>query len=367
METIMEVVEKLRRVRAYLAENGMDAMALTLQSNFAWLTGGGENRVYSATELGTATLLVTPDRHCLLANNIETPRLAAEEIAGKGFEIVSYPWYETDGLRKAMESIVGTGRIVADTALPGAEKRDGDIARLRYSLTPQEVERYRWLAMGTAFAVQDACQSVEPGMTEHMIAADVGGALLANGIQPALLLVATDERIPRYRHPLPTDQKLVRCAMVVAGGRKGGLIACLTRLVHFGPPSPDLARRHEAVCRVDATLIAATRPGAAVRDIFRQAVAAYAENGFPDEWQHHHQGGATGYASREYRASPDSEEIVQKNQAFAWNPTIAGTKSEDTILPAESGPEILSAAPDWPMRVVSTPAGDIARPDILVR
>jgi len=46
---------------------------------------------------------------------------------------------------------------------------------------------------------------------------------------------------------------------------------------------------------------------------------------------------------------------------------ITGTKSEDTILASEASVEILSTAPDWPMRSYPTPYGDISRPDILVR
>jgi hypothetical protein len=44
-----------------------------------------------------------------------------------------------------------------------------------------------------------------------------------------------------------------------------------------------------------------------------------------------------------------------------WNPSITGTKSEDTILTRAAGraPEILTAMTDWPM------LGQ--RPDILVR
>ncbi|MDT8304742.1 MAG: hypothetical protein RRC07_02300 [Anaerolineae bacterium] len=34
-------------------------------------------------------------------------------------------------------------------------------------------------------------------------------------------------------------------------------------------------------------------------------------------------------------------------QVFAWNPSIAGTKSEDTILAGESGNEILTAMDGW--------------------
>jgi Xaa-Pro aminopeptidase len=155
--------------------------------------------------------------------------------------------------------------------------------------------------------------------------------------------------------------------MLVLGARRWGLIASLTRLVRFGEPDEALRRRHAAVTAVDAALIQATRPGAIAGDIFQAGVAAYAEQGFPDEWTRHHQGGATGYAGRDYRATAHTNAVVQPLQAFAWNPTIAGTKSEDTILATEGGPEILTATRDLPTQWGEWEGARLARPDILVR
>jgi hypothetical protein len=54
---------------------------------------------------------------------------------------------------------------------------------------------------------------------------------------------------------------------------------------------------------------------------------------------------------------------VEVHQAFAWNPTVAGAKSEDTILAANDGPEILTVDACWPSRIVA----GLARPLILER
>ena len=69
-----EVQKKLESVRAWLQRNGLEALLINSQANFAWLTGGGENYVYVGDAAGEAYLLVVPDRTYLLTNNIEARR-----------------------------------------------------------------------------------------------------------------------------------------------------------------------------------------------------------------------------------------------------------------------------------------------------
>jgi antitoxin VapB len=126
-----------------------------------------------------------------------------------------------------------------------------------------------------------------------------------------------------------------------------------------------LRRKAEAVARVDATFIAATRPGRTLGEIFQRAMTAYAETGFPEEWRLHHQGGLAGYEPREYIATPTSPEVVRAHQAFAWNPSITGTKSEDTIIVKEEGYEVITAVGGWPQIPLQVEGQLIARPVIL--
>jgi antitoxin VapB len=181
-------------------------------------------------------------------------------------------------------------------------------------------------------------------------------------VQAIVNLIATDERIYSYRHPLPTAKKLDRYAMLILCGRKNGLICSLTRLVHFGPLSDELKRKVAACAKVDAAFIQTTRPGRTLGEIFDKAVSAYAAEGFTDEWQKHHQGGTSGYEPREYLAVPGSQDRVTNGQAYAWNPSITGYKSEDTILVGETQNEVLTEMPDWPATVID----GIARPSILI-
>ena len=202
-------------------------------------------------------------------------------------------------------------------------------------------------------------------MTEFEIAATLAQKTQGKEILPIVNLIATDERIYSYRHPLPTGKQLERYAMLVLCGRKNGLVASITRLVHFGPLPDELRQKSIALASIDANFIAATKPGKSLSEIFEGAQANYAEAGYPDEWRLHHQGGPAGYAPREAIATSDADWVVKEGQVFAWNPSITGTKSEDTILISREGNEIMTEIPDWPGINVEINGQIISRPAIL--
>ena len=135
--------------------------------------------------------------------------------------------------------------------------------------------------------------------------------------------------------------------MLVVSAERGGLYANFTRMVHFEEPDPELKRRQEA-CKTILRRMReeATRPGRTLADAFEDCRRFYAEEGFPDEWRLHHQGGLTGYASREIIATPQTLQEIKVDQAFAWNPSITGAKAEETFILDESGPEVITQIPD---------------------
>lgn len=356
-----ELEVKLRQVRGFLDQGGLDGVLLGTTANFAWVTGGGSNRVGVTTDVGTGAILVTREGRYLVADDVEAPRLLDEELAGLRVEALTFPWHAPDVVG-AVRRAVG-GRIATDVPIEGLEPLPESFAELRWSLAPGEVARYRWVGEHAGIAATHALFHLRPGLTECQVAGLLSETLLSFDLQPTVLLVGFDERIARYGHPLPTGRRLERAALLVVGARRWGLTASLSRLVHFGAPDEELRRRHDAVVAADAAFISATQPGAAVREIFQAGLEAYASHGFRDEWRRLHQGGATGYVGREYRASAAATQVVRDSQAFAWNPSIAGTKSEDTMLATRSGPELLTVTPDLPHVEV----GGLRRADILIR
>lgn len=361
-----EIEEKQRRVNALLKREGFDALLLSTSAGFAWFSGGGDCHVNIAEETGVGALLVRPDSTTLLTNNVERGRLLEEELAGCGFQDHASLWTE-DALPDALQRLAPNEKIAADVPLPGVTPRPEAIAALRRSLTQAEVERYRALGRDVGEAIGEAAGQVEPGMTEHEAAAILAGHHFRRGAVPIVVLVAADERILKYRHPVPTDNEIQRCVLLVVCGRRHGLIVSATRIVHFGQLPEELRRKHDAVTAIDAAFVGASRIGTPISDVFKAGLDAYAEHGYPEEWKLHHQGGPTGYAARDFRATLETTDAVEPNQAFAWNPSITGTKSEDTIIVTSDGPEIISASPSFPTIEGRAQDATFPRADILVR
>jgi len=366
MANLDELQTKEQRVRELMDTEGLDALAISGIGNFAWITCGGSNFVGVAAEVGVASAIITRDAKLIVCDNIESPRIRDEEVAGQGFEFATCAWYESNR-DKIVCGITKGGVLGSDTPMEGAKNIASALDTYRYSLTPAEVERYRWLGTNTGECLAEAASRVAPGMSEYEAAAVLNSALLSRGITPLTTLIAADERISSYRHPIPTGKKIERYVMLITGARKWGLILSASRIVHFGEISPELRRKHDAVARVDAALITNTRIGTSAGTVFRKAMEAYESTGYPNEWMLHHQGGATGYKARDYKATPDTDIVVVANQAFAWNPSITGTKTEDTIIATADGPEIISEAGGWPTIEVEAQGITIRRPDIMVR
>lgn len=367
MTITQEFTTKVARVRAYLSESRLEGALFVTTSNFSWITCGGRSHVSIAAERGVGAVLVTADASYLIADNIELARLQEEELGHLPLTPREFPWWSGNAVEEALR-LVPAAALIADIPIPGARGFSAaDGISLRNPLLPEEIARYRALGEDVATVLTHVAFHCRPALTEHQLAGMLGQGLMDFGIIPAVTLVATDERVYTRRHPIPTDRRLERYVMLVVGGKRHGLNLSATRLVHFGAISDELRERHAACARVEAAFLAATHPGAALSEVFHAGQAAYAAEGCPDEWRLHHQGGPTGYGARDLKATPDAAGEVLLHQAYAWNPSITGTKSEDTALVTEAGVEILSPTSDLPTLQVTAAGQTFIRPGILER
>lgn len=330
---------RAERLRALAADRGAGAVVLRRHQNFAWYTGGADSRVERASPLGVADIVVTAEGEHVVASTIEAERMRREQTPE--IEVLEYAWY--DDPTPLLAELAGGRALLADTAIEGATKGAAAIARLRQVLDPDAIARLRGVGADASAALAEAAGAVRPGAGELDLAAEIAAACRRRGLDPTVLLAAADERIALHRHPIPADATVQRRAMLVISAERGGLYANLTKLVELEEPAPDLARRKIACDEILRRMREeATRPGRTLAQAFDDCRRFYAEAGFPDEWKLHHQGGSTGYASREVIATPATADEIVPGQAFAWNPSITGAKSEETFLLSASGAEVVA-------------------------
>jgi antitoxin VapB len=368
-----EIEEKVERLLRVMADEGLAGILINSQPNFSWLSGGGRNGIDLSREPGAGTLLVCRDgRRFVLANRIELGRLMTEQLSGQGYEPIDFAWED----EKANPSLVAdlAHSLLTDQLPLGADLPSGSnvrvvetsIARARYSLTATEIDRFRKLGREAGEAIGKLARALAPGLSEREVASQAHAALGKIGAESIVTLVAGDERLRRFRHPVPTDLRWEKTLMLVVCARRRGLIASLTRIVCAGSIPDDLSQRTLATARVKANLLAATRPGVSGAELYQVAARAYRDTGFPGEERLHHQGGAAGYRTRDWVAHPVSTEQVQGSQAFAWNPSITGTKIEETCIAFEDRIEIITATPDWPSIGIEADGGrEYLLPDVL--
>lgn len=362
---IKDAEEKRKRVRKFLDAKGYSGAILTTREQFAWVTSGGDNLLLRNTALGAGSIAITKDKQYLIAHSMDAERLQEEQAAGQGYELVKMRWYEGDIREKAKE--LAGEKAASDTDFPGTVNAAIDFVDLHYPLTELEIGRTRWLGGAVDEIFSDIALTIKTGEAEREIATRLHCAHLHTGIEVDVLMAASDERCFRYRHPLPTSRKLENYLMLHTVARRWGLHCNLTRFVHFGEPPRKIRKVYDAAANVEARVLMSLKPGVKFADILEKEKEWYAEQGYPEEWRNHFQGGPTGYVIAD-AARCFTEKVVQINQPFEWFITVTGTKMGELSLLTKDGLEILSFEnSSWPGKLIQTSLGEIEVADLMIR
>jgi antitoxin VapB len=324
MAVLVQLDEAARKRRAALDAAG--PFATDSPPDVRWLLCGRGRPVAAGSS--PYVVAVDHERAEVLYQDIERSRVEAEERWEElGYAPRACAWFEPFPIRT----------------------RDCCFDELRRALEPEELERYRAAGADTAIAFTEALGALRPEQTELAAAGDLAGRLHARGFTTPVVLVGGDRRAPVHRHPLPTSDTLGRFALVAVTAEREGLHVSMSRIVSFGRAPADLVRAVRVAAEVDSTVIAASRPGATLGELFGVISRAYADHGLPGEWRKHHQGGLTGYQGREVFATPNDGTALPDACAVAWNPSVTGGgKSEDTALVTRGGVDVITRTPQLP-------------------
>ncbi len=362
----VEIERKIRRVRELLERTQLDGFVIGRKDNFAWLTCGGGSEVVVPSEIGTGLLLVSQERVVLVALPMDGPRLIEEELSGIAVEYVRVDWYESTLEGKAAELIAGK-RFASDFPMDGATFLPKALMALHYPLTELEMDRLRSLGAATERILRSTADRASPGMTEREIAGMLESSYAALGIRCDVVLVGSDERIARYRHPVPTDKPLERFLLLHSAVRQFGLHANVTRLVSFGAVPKGTQTAYEAASSAEAAAISLCVPGARFTDILIAEKRILSNHGYPDDWRQHYLGGVTGYIVAEPSLCLDNEATVSADQAYDWFITVTGVKVEELSVNRDGNPAVYSVTGQWPTKTYAVEGRSFELPEILVK
>lgn len=354
-------MNNLNRLREYIKESKYDGVILGRRDNYKWITQDNNNEILTSTEVGVAYLIVLEDELILAADSSDYLRMKEEQNTLEA-ECIQVSW--SKGAASYPREYARGRRMASDTDISGTDNIQGDLTLLRMELNETEIERYREIGRLMANIVEDVITKARVGDKESDVAKQLKMRCIGAGVSPDCVLVGSDERILKYRHPAPTDKKIENSLMVVLGGEKYGLNISMTRMVYFGDIPDEIRKRMHAVQYVFASMQCIMEAGMSFAQYFDKVISLYEEAGYKNEWKEHHQGGPTGYGCREIVISPNSNGRIKNGYVFAWNPTIQGTKCEETTYLKDGKVEIFTDTGNWPRKIIDTPYGDFSVADI---
>ena len=326
---------KLQKLRELLETGGYNALEINSQANFSWLTRG-RGFIGLASVASCGGIFVTRSKAILVAENIEADRLYVEQLdANPEIEVRAFPWNKPERRAEIVADIIAGGKLATE------QDADTELFKLRTVMTDYDLLDYRALCKEAAQILEDTVKELTVGVSGYQLTGEISRRFWAADIEPITILSAFDERALRYRHPLPSADRLQNYALVAVCGRRNGLIASITRNILLRE-DPVIIERHAKCAAVDAAATAMLKPSAAVGEIFDAMAAQYAARGYPGEEQFHHQGGLTGFIPREIRATTGNIHKVREHEVYAFNPSLQGAKCEDTILVTATEPEVMT-------------------------
>jgi Xaa-Pro aminopeptidase len=354
-------LDRLGRVRAAMAEQGVDVLLLSLGHDLPYLTG------YHAMPLERLTMLVVPrDAEATLL----VPRLEAPRVAEQPGVFTLRIWDETEDPTALAAELAGTAEIVAvgDQMwarflvellghLPGASfRRAVDVVGpLRMVKDTAEIDALR-AASAAADRVARQLQAGEidlVGRTEADVSADISTRLLAEGhdnVNFAIVAAGANAASPHHDagDRVIAEGEIVLCDF---GGTMNGYCSDITRCVFTGgtePPS-EVAEAYAVLHEAQQAGVAAATVGRPCEEVDRVGRRILADAGYA-EFFIHRIGHGIGMDAHEdpYMVEGNTSPLVAGN-AFSVEPGIYlpgrwGMRLEDIVVATAGGPEALNAS-----------------------
>lgn len=351
----MNHADRVARLRARFASEGIDGLLVTNLTNVRYLTGfSGTNGQVLVTD--SAATFFSDARYRERARDVVEgaeiaiyrqhvgdvlpQRLRDAGIARLGIEARTATIAERDRLSKAMDGceLVSTSGVVED---------------LRRSKDTEEVELIRRAAAIADDAFAWVLDRLAPGASERRIALDLEVVMRETGAgEVSFPPIVGSGPLSAHIHHTAGERTLERGDLVLldVGCAVGGYCSDLTRTVSLGPAAAEHRDIYETVLAAQLTGIDAVAAGRATADVdaaARQVVEAASRG---DEFPHGVGHGVGLEVHEAPRLQRTSDEELVAGDVVTIEPGIyvagrGGIRIEDDVLVTATGSEVLTTAP----------------------
>jgi Xaa-Pro aminopeptidase len=354
------VADRFARVRARMAEAGVDAVLLSTGADLPWLTG------YEAMPLERLTMLVLPAAGDAV---LVIPRLEAPRVVERPSFAV-HPWDETDDPiavvadllgppRNGMQAAIGDhtwARFVVEllAACPDLVLRRGVevTGPLRMVKDAAEIAALRRAAAAVdaiAVGLRDVRFS---GRTEAELSREIVERMLAAGHERANFSIVATGPNGASPHHEPTDRVVEAGDVVLCdfGGTMDGYCSDITRMFAVGEPGADVRAVYDVLAAAQEAGVQAGVPGVACEAVDAATRAVITDAGY-GEFFVHRTGHGIGTEEHEDPYMVAGNDLpLAPGHAYSVEPGIYlpgrfGMRLEDIVVCTPGGPERLTRAP----------------------
>ena len=352
---------RLDRVRAAMAEQGVEVLLVSVGADHPWLVG------YEAMPLERLTMLVLPvdGDATLVVPRLEAPRVVERPVFGLR------PWGESEDPLDLVAELVGPARTAGigdrtwaqfvlglQQRLPGVELRRASevTGPLRAVKDASEVDALARAAAAVDRIAADLQAGAIPlvGRTEAEVSADLGRRILAEGhhrVNFAIVAAGEDAASPHHE----AGERVIRPGEVVLcdfGGTMltdtgAGYCSDITRCVYTGEPPAEFRELYAVLHAAQAAGVAAGTVGRSAAEVDAAARTVIEASGRGEQF-FHRTGHGIGVEEHEdpYIVAGNDTALVAGN-AFSVEPGIYvegrwGARLEDIVVATDEGPRALN-------------------------
>jgi hypothetical protein len=360
----LDVDGKQQLVARLLSDSECEGLLVLHPPNIRWLTSGAQSvGLYGRDE--APALYFNPQQRWLIASATDSPRLFAEDLDGLGFMLKEWPW--TASREQLLADLVFGRQVACDQPFRDTRFAGTFLASERRKLTPYEAGRLTELGELVAHAVQATARNFAWGDPEEEIAGHVAHRLLRHGVEPVAVQVNGDGRGRTFRRRSWLGERVERCCVLQATGRKFGLHATAARTVFRSPPDEDERDEFEVALRWRVAHLATAHVGERVATALEAGKAMLRPTPHEHEWRLSPPVCLTGREPSEGVFLPAAQDRWTPGWAAVWQERIGAAAVVDTYSLAEDGWHLATTPDDWPVRKAVSQGRAFKLADLLVR